>query len=359
MCHDANCHYHYKKNSKQNYKTKGQLKSKPLKSEPLQVKLVTYSQNNSTIEAKNTSNVPDSVWVTGAATLWNLGFEGNGVRVGVIDTGIDNSHPALNGKVIKRRDYVRDGKATSLYNPHGTHVAGTIAANFSGLKGVAPKASLLDYRVLDVNGSGTFANVTQAVIDAVNDGCHIINMSLGSSYSHAPLQKAISYAVSKNVLVVVAAGNEGANRISYPAGYPEVVSVGAVQFDPINGNVIVPQTPWFSNTNPQVDICADGWQTFSCVPGNKYAAYSGTSMSSPIVCGFAALMRCLLTIKMKRAPTEPELYAVLRSNAIEVSTLLKTNPNLQGSGFVTVFHEIPKKVNGVWVLPSLLQTAPN
>src|SRR5665647_1863191 len=132
------------------------------------VNLVEYKITAQQITTKATSNIPDSVWATGATTLWNQGFEGNGVLIGVIDTGIDDTHPALVGKVVKRRDYVKDGKASILYNPHGTHVAGTIAANSSILKGVAPKANLADYRVLDVNGSGSFVNVTRAIIDATN-----------------------------------------------------------------------------------------------------------------------------------------------------------------------------------------------
>ena len=324
------------------------------------IKLVNYHVDvtKKLIGTKASANVPDSIWAVGAYTLWEQGFNGTNVIVGVIDTGIDDTHPALAGKLIKRRDYVKDGKTSLLFHPHGTHVSGTIAADSNILKGVAPKVKLIDYRVLNVNGSGTFANVTKAVIDAANDGCHIINMSLGSSSSYFPLQKAIQYANSKGVLVVCAAGNEGPGKLSYPGAYPEVVSVGAVQFDSSTGQITLPMTPWFSNTNSQVDLCADGWNTLSCIPGNKYATYSGSSMSCGMISGFAALMRCMLITKMKRAPTEPELFAVLRSNAVEVSSLLISNPNLQGSGFITVFPEIPKKVNGVWVLPNFLNEAP-
>lgn len=316
------------------------------------VQLVPYfSQNN--IISKGSLSVPDSIWALGATTLWRQGYDGINIVVGVIDTGVDNTHPVLLNKVIKRRDYVKDGRASKDYNPHGTHVSGTICAD-TILKGVAPKAKLIDYRVLDVNGSGTFANVTQAVIDAANDGCHIINMSLGSSSPYTPLKNAIRYAISKNVIVICAAGNEGANRLSYPGAYPEVVSVGAVQFDSSNGNITLPMSPWFSNTNPEVDICADGWNVYSSIPGNRYASYSGTSMATPHVVGFCALMRNMMTKKLRRAPTVDELFSVLRSNTIDTNL----NNNLQGSGFCTLFPEIPKKINGVWVLPSFLNEAP-
>ena len=255
-------------------------------------KLLEYHVND--IKVKTSTNVPDSIWVLGTTTLWEQGFDGKGVIIGVIDTGIDDTHPVLKGKVLKRRDYVKDRRSSTSFNPHGTHVSGTIAADSSILKGVAPKVNLIDYRVLDVNGSGTYANITRAIIDATNDGCHIINMSLGGPSPYLPLRKAIQNAVAKGVLVVCAAGNEGAGKLSYPGAYPEVVSVGAVQFDSSTGNITLPMTPWFSNTNPEVDVCSDGWQVFSCVPGNKYDIYSGTSMSTPSLTSFAALMRCML-----------------------------------------------------------------
>jgi len=316
------------------------------------VQLVPFSQT--TLISKASLSVPDSIWVSGATTLWRQGFDGTGIIIGVIDTGIDNTHPVLLNKVIKRRDYVKDNRPTTAYNPHGTHVAGTICAD-TILKGVAPKAKLMDYRVLDVNGSGTFANVTQAVRDAANDGCHIINMSLGGPVSYSPLRSAIQYAVSRGVIVVCAAGNSGPNKLSYPGAYPEVVSVGAVQFDSSTGNITLPMSPWFSNTNPEVDICADGWNVYSSVPGNKYATYSGTSMASPVVAGFCALMRNMMTKKQKRIPTVTELFSVLKSNTVGTNL---NNPNLEGAGFCTLFPEIPKKVNGVWVLPSFLVDAP-
>lgn len=319
------------------------------------VQLLPFSSINE-IQIKASVSVPDSVWAMGAPLIWgNTNMDkGEGVVIGIIDTGVDDSHPVLQGKVLGRRDYVKDNRPKTSYNPHGTHVAGTICADTT-LKGVAPKAKIRDYRVLDVNGSGTFANVTQAVRDAADDGCHIINMSLGSSSSYTPLRDAIKYAVSKNVLVVVAAGNEGPNKISYPGAYPEVVSVGAVQFDSSNGNITLPSTPWFSNTNAEVDVCADGWQVYSCIPNNKYARYSGTSMATPHIVGFAALLRNRLLKKLKRAPTEKELYISLRMNTIEVPNF---SPNLIGTGFATLFPEIPKRSGSLWTIPSLQVEAP-
>lgn len=322
--------------------------------ENAKVHLLPFSQEQQDISVRASINVPDSIWALGAPLLWTNKNTGGGVIVGIIDTGVDDTHPVLKGKVLGRRDYVKDGKLSISYNPHGTHVAGTICADTT-LKGVAPDAKIRDYRVLDVNGSGSFLNVTAAVRAAADDGCHIINMSLGASTSYSPLQTAIRYAVSKGVLVVCAAGNEGAGKLSYPGAYPEVVSVGAVQFDSVTGNLTLPQTPWFSNTNPQVDLCADGWQVNSCIPGNRYTRYSGTSMATPHIVGLAALLRNRLVNKLKRAPTENELYTTLRNYTVEVSNF---NTTLQGTGFATLFPEIPKKNGGLWTIPSLQNESP-
>ena len=305
---------------------------------------------------KIANGVPDSIWVLGSPIFWSYGNRGEGVKVGIIDTGIDSSHPALSGKVVKRRDYVNDGLSPTQFDSHGTHVAGTIAAE-GVLSGVAPKVSLYDYRVLDANGSGTFGNVTRAVNDAVNDGCHIINMSLGGPVSYTPLHNAIKNAVNRNVLVVVAAGNEGPGQKSYPGYYPEVVSVGAVQFDSTTGNLTVPRTPWFSNTNDQVDVAADGWEVYSCVPGGKYDTFSGTSMATPAVVGFAALLRNKLKEKLKRDPTENELYTLLKTTTVEIKEINQNN--LLGAGFLTIYPEIPKKNEEGWYLPTFLTNNPD
>lgn len=309
------------------------------------------------IESMSTKSIDitDSIWATGAPSLWSRGYMGEGVIVGIIDTGIDDTHPVLTGKVVKRRDYIKDGRKTIEFNPHGTHVAGTLAADANNLKGIAPKVKLHDYRVLDINGSGSYANITKAIKDAVDDGCHIINMSLGGPSPHAPLQSVLKYAVSKGVLVICAAGNEGANKISYPAYYPEVISVGAVQFDPSTGNLTLPETPWFSNTNTSVDLCGDGWNVFSCIPNKKYAVYSGTSMATPSIAGMAALLRCRLSQKLGRNPTFAELNTVLRENTVDVPQFPSI---LEGTGFVTIYPEIPKKENGNWILPNFLKSAP-
>ena len=317
-----------------------------------EVKLFDYElEALSDVTAAALPQVPDNIWITGAPLLWKQGFQGEGCKIGVLDSGIDNTHPDLAARVVFRRDYVQDGALPSQFNAHGTHSCGIICAN-GNIKGVAPLASAIDYRVLNRAGSGTYDNLTRAIKDAVTDGCNIINMSLGGPAQYPPLHDAIKAAVAANVLVCVAAGNAGPGQISYPAFYPEVVSVGAVNFDANTSAINLPQTPWFSNSNIEVDVACDGYNVLSTLPGGRYGYMSGTSMANPAASGFAALLWQKYKTKMNKVPTEMELYSELKTSTIDVLQL--GNDQVAGAGFVTFYPELPKKVStGQWTLPSL------
>ena len=265
------------------------------------------------------SQTPSGVRATGAAAYWSKGFEGDGIIVGVIDSGVDLTHLALGGRVTRKMDkYPKE-----RLNDHGTHVAGTIAG--SGiLYGVAPKAKIYDYRVLDEAGGGTYDDIAEAVYQAVADGCHVINMSLGGPDPYGPLEKAVNDAYDKGVLVVAAAGNEGPNTIGYPAAYPKALSVGAVDF--VDGHIV---HAYFSSTNEEVDVCADGWRVFSCVAGG-YDMLSGTSMAAPHVAGIAALALS----RAKQRKLELNLHSLMQFLAVDV--LVKGKDPLTGVGFVTL-----------------------
>ena len=214
---------------------------------------------------------------------------GTGVTVAVIDTGVDAAHEDLGAVVLGGIDYIepaRDGR----YDPdgHGTHVAGIIAArvdNGRGIAGAAPGVHILPVRVLDANGSGSSSNVAAGIIWAVDHGARVISMSLGGGPSPG-MQIAMQYALSKNVVVLAAAGNSGdsGNAPVYPAAYPEAIAVGA--FDERLGRAS------FSNTGSYVDISAPGnnilstWSSSS----NSYAVASGTSMATPYASAEVALI---------------------------------------------------------------------
>lgn len=282
--------------------------------------------------------ISEGIRLMGAPVMWAAGWDGSGITVGVLDTGI-GPHPDLDANVIAHRDYTHDGVDPSLWNVHGTHVAGLIAAN-GQMKGVAPEAKLRDYRVLDAQGYGSEATVAQAVRDGVADGCDILNLSLGSDVDSPELHAAIQYAVERGVLVVCAAGNEGANTLIYPGYYPEVVSVGAVFWlhDSL-GNPVMVRT-LFSSTNDEVDLAAPGQDIVSCAPGGGYIYLSGTSMATPHVAGYAALKAQKLAARLGHKPGEPTIWEGVKGDTIDLmSAGLDT---ATGAGFVSAYPAFPQ-----------------
>jgi len=167
---------------------------------------------------------------------WTAGLDGSGIRVAVIDTGVQGDHPDLNGKVIAGYDFILPDPSKSNYGQidgdgHGTHVAGTIAAvdNNFGVIGGAPGATIVPVRVLDCQGSGFTASVAQGINWAVDSAnVQVISLSLGGP-SDGVLKAAIDHALANKVVVVAAAGNGGPGaQPVYPAAYPGVIAVGAI-----------------------------------------------------------------------------------------------------------------------------------
>ncbi len=233
--------------------------------------------------------------------------------VGVVDTGIDATHPDLTGKAIQPCSSALAGTGTLISGciddqGHGTHVAGTIAAvgnNGKGIVGVAPEARIYACKALDSTGSGYDADIAACMNDIVDhrDTYHIgvLSMSLGGTQSSAALSGAVDYAWNHGVLVVAAAGNDGNTSVEYPAGYAHAVSVGAT--DRNDGHAS------FSNVNADVEVSAPGVGIVSTVPTyptgppdstgqpnggiwdpSGYMALDGTSMATPHAAAVAALI---------------------------------------------------------------------
>lgn len=219
----------------------------------------------------------------GVPDLWKS-TQGRGIKVAVLDTGCESSHPDLAGAVVDARNFTRHGPRD--VQGHGTHVAGTIAArkNDRGVVGVAPECELLIGKVLGDDGNGDSASVARGIEWAVEQGASIISMSLGSAQNSADIAAAVQAAVARGCFVICAAGNEGPglNTVNYPARLPETIAVAAVDR---YGRVAD-----YSSRGPQVDIAAPGSDVLSTWPGGSYSRISGTSMATPFVSGVVALL---------------------------------------------------------------------
>jgi len=213
---------------------------------------------------------------------------GAGVRVALLDTGIDQSHPDLADAIDDARDFTNSPFGPADRNGHGTHTAGTIAArqNNLGVIGVAPDCRLLIGKVLGDDGSGSSANVAAGIDWAADSGADVISMSLGSPEPDDALLAAIERAVAKGKFIIAAAGNDGRdNSINYPARWSGTIAVAAVD---ASGHLAP-----FSSRGPEVDIAAPGENILSTWLRGTYAKLSGTSMATPFVAGVTALLVAL------------------------------------------------------------------
>ncbi len=228
------------------------------------------------------------------------------VRVGIVDMGVDYTHPDLEGLVLKNLSYdVYNGKKLDSdgFGDHGTHVAGIIGAKNSGSSdkchGVAANSKnniceVVSYNVFNCanpNAGASNEHIATAITMAANNKCQVINMSLGGYFYNNLMANACRYAyASKGVTIVCAAGNDRVPFPSYPAGYNECINVIATgaYTDP----TVYMGDAAYSNFGHMCDISAPGSLVYSTVPGGGYEEFTGTSMASPCVCGVVTLMLC-------------------------------------------------------------------
>jgi subtilisin family serine protease len=256
---------------------------------------------------------------------------GEGVRVAVIDTGVDIYHEDLKDCILQGKNFVEPNKEPLDVVGHGTHVASTIAArdNDYGIVGVANKSKIIPIKALGDKGSGNIKHVADAVIWAANNRSDFITMSLGSPSSINSLKTAIDYANRKGSIVFCAAGNSGKEKdVMYPAKYSNTIAIGAIDRD-LNRTK-------FTCSGDSLDFLAPGYEILGCVPGNKYAMMSGTSMSNPFAVGLAAL---LLSYNRKEKKYKLETYQdyidVFKSTAVSLSDpSYKGNKKYEGYGII-------------------------
>lgn len=228
-----------------------------------------------------------------AQEAWKEGGGNVLVTVAVLDTGVDYAHPDLANRVDAQNGYnYIDGNFDVMDDEgHGTHVAGIIAAELNniGIAGVSGKANvkILPLKVLDDQGNGTMYDVSFAIMDAVDKGADVINLSLsGERGREVPkmLQEAIAYALDHDVVVVAAAGNDGERVERYvPASIPGVIAVSAVDEEM--------ELAKFSNYGSEIALAAPGEEILSTYLQGRYVYASGTSQAAPFVSGTVALMK--------------------------------------------------------------------
>lgn len=286
--------------------------------------VVDYAEPNYTYTSKYTVSDPKSkeqngLAIAGLAKAWDITFGDPKIVIAVIDTGVDLNHPDLKNKVVQGYNVLSGGKTPPMDdNGHGTHAAGIAGAdtnNKIGVAGTAPRCRIMPIKALDKVGNGNLFDVSLGIVWAVDRGARVLNLSLGGPNGKT-LERAVQYALMKNVVVVSAMGNDGKNKKAYPAGFKGVISVGSIDFDKTKSS--------FSNYGNWISVVAPGSSILSTMPTynttmtefekeKEYDYLDGTSMATPMVAGIVGLM-------LSRNPnyTPAEVKSRLESTATDL-----------------------------------------
>lgn len=231
-----------------------------------------------------------------ASEAWGITMGSPEVKVAILDSGIDQDHEDLVGKIIDEFNFTDSPTVDDLYG-HGTHVAGIVAVNTNnniGVAGVGYQSGLMNGKVLADNGYGSYSWIIEGIIWATDNVADVINMSLGGPRKSSLLEEAVNYAWERDVVVVAAAGNSANSSKTYPAYYSNCIAVAATDNNDVKAS--------FSSYGGWVDVAAPGENIYSTRPNHSYyqeTLYnrsqnydfgSGTSMSTPHVAGVAALV---------------------------------------------------------------------
>jgi type VII secretion-associated serine protease mycosin len=219
---------------------------------------------------------------------WTLSRGKKSVTIAVIDSGVDLNHPDLVHRLQTGYNVLAENNIPEDDNGHGTHVAGIIASepnNHEGVAGITWFNRVMPIKALNADGYGTSFDVAKGIRWAVDHGAKVINLSLGNYQPSTVLEEAIRYAYSHDVVLVAASGNDSTSQPSFPAAYPEVISVGAVNPDLSFAT--------YSNYGNYLDVVAPGTNIASTFSQHRYAALSGTSMAAPHVTALAGLIRSI------------------------------------------------------------------
>lgn len=266
--------------------------------------------------------------ITGDNSQW-----GSGVTIAVLDTGVVTS-PAFASN-ISWLNLVNLPGDLSKQNGHGTAVASMIIGQNSLTPGVAPGADIVSIRIANDLGQSDSYLLAQGIVAAVDAGASLINISMGSFGDSALVRNAIAYAQAAGSLIIAATGNNGLDRVSYPAANNGVIAVGAV--DALGNHLN------FSNTGNQVAISAPGFGVNAAWTGDQAASVSGTSFSSPIVAGaIAALMSQPGAKKLTAVQAKNLLFAYLNDSGDEGTDAA------YGAGMPDLGRALNSKTRGIY-----------
>ncbi|MEV3927675.1 S8 family peptidase [Actinomadura coerulea] len=294
------------------------------------------------LDGKVRATLDSSVPQIGAPEVWKAGYTGKGVKVGVLDSGIDTGHPDLAGAVVAAKDFTGGGDVQDR-NGHGTHVASIITGDGVAdprYRGVAPDAGLVVGKVLDEQANGRFSDVIAGMEWIAGQDVRVVNMSLGSwipSDGTDPMSAAVDTLTARTgMLFVVGAGNDGADgSVSVPGLATSALTVGAVDRD---GKVAE-----FSSRGPRAgdgvikpDVTAPGVDITAARAGGGYTTMSGTSMATPHVAGAAALL-VQRHPDWKPAQVKSGLMTTARPNGS--ATVFE-----QGAGLIDVSRAVAQKI---------------
>jgi len=266
--------------------------------------------------AAGDTEIPWGVKRVNAAGVWKTSA-GEGIKVAVIDTGMDYTHPDLAANYAGGYNAITPGAEPLDDQGHGTHVAGTIGAvrNAKGVAGVAPEVSLYAVKVLNSGGTGAYSDIVDGIQWAVDNKMQVINMSIGDGGHTQAMASAVKAADKAGIAIVCAAGNDS-GAVNYPARYPESIAVSASNSSD--------KLAYFSSRGPEIAFIAPGTDIKSTYKGGKYTTLDGTSMASPHVAGLAALAVAL------GADTPAKVRAALKKAA----SSLKLKPAEEGAGMI-------------------------
>ena len=247
------------------------------------------------------------------------------IVVAVLDTGVNMDHPDLADVIFEEGyDFINTDDDPSDDNGHGTHCAGVIAADYGtsitiedeetyGVVGVAWGVKIMPVKVLNNRGSGSYVAIAAGIEFAAKNGADVISMSLGGTADDDIIHDAITYAIDAGV--VASAGNSGKRRttfdnIGYPAKYPEVIAVGAIDSSDARAT--------FSSTGPSLDVMAPGVGVWSTYEDGQWRSKSGTSMACPHVAGTVALVLAFTTPASEDGWTPELMHAYINTTVEDV-----------------------------------------